>query len=79
MRQGREEEAGRGKGMWGVEVWARGGEGGSGEWIAATFRFCCPRVGYTFGVLAFLRSLRGWGPGLWEEREWGREWEVEIH
>ena len=40
------------------------------------FRFSSP-VGYTFGVLAFLRSLQGWGPGMEEERDAGREWEVD--
>ena len=49
---------------------------GSGKWMAATFRSVVP-VGYTFGVLAFLRSLRKWGLGLREERERGREWEVD--
>ena len=29
---------------------------GSGKWMAATFRSVIPPVGYTFGVLAFLRS-----------------------
>ena len=59
-----------------VGTWAGGGEGGSGKWIAATLSFLLA-AGYTFGVLAFLRSLRGWGPGLGEEREGGREWEVD--
>ena len=36
--------------------------------MAATFNFV-PPAGYTFGVLAFLRSLRVWGPGPGEERE----------
>ena len=49
-------------------TWAGGGEGESGKWMAATFNFV-PPAGYTFGVLAFLRSLRVWGPGLGEERE----------
>ena len=48
---------------------------GSGKWMAATFDSVVP-VGYTFGVLAFLRSLRGWALGLGEERDGGREWEV---
>ena len=34
-------------------------------------------VGYTFGVLTFLRSLRKWRLGLREEREGGQEWEVD--
>ena len=49
---------------------------GSGKWMAATFHSVVP-VGYTFGVLAFLRSLRGWGFGLGEEREGGWEWGVD--
>ena len=49
---------------------------GSGKRMAATFDSVVP-VGYTFGVLAFLRSLRKWGLGLREEREGGREWEVD--
>ena len=49
---------------------------GSGKWMAATFGSVVP-VGYTFGVLAFLRSLRGWALGLGEERDAGREWEVD--
>ena len=49
---------------------------GSGKWMAATLDLVVP-VGYTFGVLAFLRSLRGWALGLGEERDGGREWEVD--
>ena len=44
--------------------------------MAATLDLVVP-VGYTFGVLAFLRSLRGWALGLGEERDGGREWEVD--
>ena len=36
--------------------------------MAATLDFV-PAAGYTFGVLAFLRSLRVRGPGLGEARE----------
>ena len=43
--------------------------------MAATFRAVFP-LGYTFGVLAFLRSLQGGRLG-WEERDRGREWEVD--
>ena len=43
--------------------------------MAATLGRVVP-VGCTFGVLAFLRSLRGWGPGLGEGREGARESEV---
>ena len=75
IRNGREEEAGRGKRMYfccpsrGGVGWGRKGmRDGSGKWMAATFNFV-PPAGYTFGVLAFLRSLRVWGPGLREERE----------
>ena len=42
--------------------------------MAATFGSVVP-VGYTFGVLAFLRFLRGWALGLGEERDGGWEWE----
>ena len=54
---------------------------GGWEWgvDSRNFMFCCSGAGYTFGVLAFLRSLRGWGSGLGEEREGGWEWGVDSH
>ena len=48
--------------MSGVDGLGEEREGGW-EWgvDSRNFRFCCSAAGYTFGVLAFLRSLRGWG------------------
>ena len=43
------------------------------------FGFSSSGVGYTFGILAFFTSHRGWGSGLGEEREGGWEWVVDSH